>query len=202
VAPAPPFEHRERWGTPRWKSCDPLQSILRGDVGHPPLFAGPFLLLLGDGSTHPFAKNAEGWGTLRLLSQRGLYLTRRRPTLPHTCGAGALARETCPSARQHPSASIYIPMFTCHRQRSLSRLRCGLKAAGGGRPTQSVPQVYRPDTREVPIPQAAPACAEGGRGIICYLLRRRKDGYSGAGPRSGARTLFVTQPRKTGPSRM
>ena len=35
--------------------------------------------------------------------------SRRRPTLPHTCGAGALARETCPSAREHLSANIYLP---------------------------------------------------------------------------------------------
>ena len=125
-----------------------------------------------------------------LLSQRGLYLSRRRPTLPHTCGAGAPARETCLSARQHPPEGICIPMFTCHRQRSVGQLRCGLKAAGGGRPTQSVLHVYQPDSREVPVPQTAPAFAEGGRCFICHLLHRRPNDPAGAGPRSGSCTLF------------
>ncbi len=55
--------------------------------------------------------------------------------LSHTRVARAPSpARTCPSARPHPSASIYVLMFTCHRQKISGPVTLQAEGGRGGRP--------------------------------------------------------------------
>jgi hypothetical protein len=70
------------------------------------LLTGPFVPLLGDGNTHPFAKNAKGWGTLGLEGDKGS-LTRRSPIVSLNLSSRAKSRDLV----------FLLEMFICHRQK-------------------------------------------------------------------------------------
>src|SRR5208282_2625221 len=118
-------------------------------------------------------------------SERGLYLCRQ-PTLPHLCGAGALARVL--TAAENPcgvswpcnchnsgvsgsqTGSILWDMLAKSKARSGSGSGPRSTAAGeGARPTQST---YDPGTveRQIPVSAAASALSEGRSGSVCHVL--------------------------------
>ena len=75
-------------------------------------------------------------------SSCGLYLCRQRPEftlsevegLPHTCGAGALAREKSPSAGDPTLETDLSGMFIRHRHETRQQLTLDSEMAGRGRP--------------------------------------------------------------------
>src|SRR5215471_8745866 len=115
-------------------------------------------------------------GRLGIRSRMALVASRQRPTLPHTCGAGALAREEWPAVST--SERNYQQMFIRHRQAMTCRLILELRGTHsrnghGARSTLPRKYEYR---RRLPHLQKADAdlfvtfCA-GARRILPELAR-------------------------------
>src|SRR5208282_3586050 len=126
-----------------------------------------------------------------LISRTGLILCRQRPTLPRSCGAGALAREKAGSEnflRGHLKSSHFGCVWVTDRFGLFGHTQVKVNGSGPGRPLYTYTDDSGIAEGEVRVSTAVAALSEGRSCRVCHFLLQLRS-VAGNGPRHCAAAL-------------